>query len=278
MLLFAALTAARAGCKVLIVCPTGALVAHFRCSLPHLESIVIQTLHSAFAIRPGTTFSTYSPPGQHPRNAQNAQQKPLCCSLLHSSHMLSRLIAPVHPCAPAGSLRHFDLIIFDELSQVDTQLWSLVAVALGELPTTPFLLLSADMQQLQPVNGTSLAAALEHEVREGLLVAIELHLHAHARTSDATLLTFLQSLRTSTPSLHALRTFFADRVLPDDFKALAAWAVDFEKASKVVVTLLTVTNHAAAVFNNHRVALLLQDDAAVCPDADPRSGALLLTM
>ena len=158
---------------------------------------------------------------------------------------------------------------------MDAHLWSLVAVALGELPTTPFLLLSADTQQLRPVNATSLAAALEHEVSEGLLMAIELHLHAHARTSDAMLLTFLQSLRTSTPSLHALRTFFAERVLPDDFKALAAWAVDFEKASKVVVTLLTVTNHAAAVFNNRRVALPLQDGDVACPDADPRTGAFL---
>ena len=71
------LDATRQGCRVLVACPTGALVNTYRERLPASGNIVIETIHGCFRI------------------TREADQ----------------------PYQPPGRLRHFDLIIFDEISQ-----------------------------------------------------------------------------------------------------------------------------------------------------------------
>ena len=78
-----AVDAARNGARVLIACPIGALVATYRQRLPPGEQIVVETIHSVFKIT-RQRDQLYIPPGR---------------------------------------LRHFDLIIFDEISQKDAHVW-----------------------------------------------------------------------------------------------------------------------------------------------------------
>ena len=54
---------------------------------------------------------------------------------------------------PPGRLRQYDLIILDEVSQIDAEVWSCLQVAFGELSPCPFVVLVGDFQQLQPVKG-----------------------------------------------------------------------------------------------------------------------------
>jgi hypothetical protein len=51
VIIYAAARAASTGAKVLIGCPTGALVTTYRDRLPGSDCIVVETIHSAFAIR-----------------------------------------------------------------------------------------------------------------------------------------------------------------------------------------------------------------------------------
>ena len=51
VIIYAAAKAASTGAKVMIGCPTGALVTTYRDRLPGTDSIVVETIHSAFAIR-----------------------------------------------------------------------------------------------------------------------------------------------------------------------------------------------------------------------------------
>ncbi|CAJ1358990.1 unnamed protein product, partial [Effrenium voratum] len=75
----AALDAAQDNCKVLIACPTGVLVAAYRERLQGVEGVTIETVHASFKITRDAD-AVYVPPGR---------------------------------------LRHFDLIVFDETSQLD---------------------------------------------------------------------------------------------------------------------------------------------------------------
>ena len=66
--------------KVLIACPTGALVTTLREKMPDNDKIVIETVHSAFKVARGEDLAHYNPPSR---------------------------------------LRQIDLIIFDEISQIE---------------------------------------------------------------------------------------------------------------------------------------------------------------
>ena len=78
-----ALNAATESTKVLIVCPIGPLVAAYRKRIPPGTNIVVETIHSSFKI------------------TRRADQV----------------------FVPPGRFRHFDLIIFDEISQQDAHVW-----------------------------------------------------------------------------------------------------------------------------------------------------------
>jgi len=63
-IIHAAYRAAETGCRVLILCPTGALVHAYKERLPPTDQIVVETLHSGFAISRKADKDTYAPPGR----------------------------------------------------------------------------------------------------------------------------------------------------------------------------------------------------------------------
>jgi hypothetical protein len=84
--------------------------------LPEVDNIVVETLHSGFAIYRGADEKAvqYSPPTR---------------------------------------LRRYDLILVDEGSQIEDHVGKKVYMAIKELPQKPFVLLAADFQQLNPISG-----------------------------------------------------------------------------------------------------------------------------
>ena len=99
--------------RVLILCPTGQLVASYRQRLPEHEHVRVDTIHAGMAIyREPESLVEHSPP---------------------------------------SALRGYDLILIDECSQLDNFIAQKIVHALMELPQKPFIAYAADDQQLQPV-------------------------------------------------------------------------------------------------------------------------------
>ena len=153
------------GFKVLVACPTGALVAAYRASLGQLPNVTVQTLHSAFALlgRPGT----YTPPGCYSL---------ACTPMMHCCTACPHRVATapsllLHPlsctCLAGGTLHDFDFLVFDEISQIGWIIWSRIAAAVSEMHASPVVALLGDFQQLQPLDGAPLRAALLHEIALG---------------------------------------------------------------------------------------------------------------
>ena len=122
VLVHAAVAAASAGYFVLILCPTGTLFHSYRDRLPESDRIVVETIHSAFAVRRQHDQAvTYAPPTR---------------------------------------LRKYDLILLDEASQVEDHVTQLLFMAIQELPQKPFVCVAADFQQLNPIQGGRLMQRL----------------------------------------------------------------------------------------------------------------------
>ena len=116
VIVHAAVEAATDGYNVLVLCPTGSLVASYRDRFPQCDGIVVETIHSGFAIYRGADRSAcqYSPPTR---------------------------------------LRRYDLILIDEASQIDDDIVRLVFMAIQELPQNPYVVIAADFAQLNPIAG-----------------------------------------------------------------------------------------------------------------------------
>ena len=114
VIIHAAYRAAEAGCRVLILCPTGALAHAYRERLPPTDQIIVETLHRGFSIARKVDMNTYSPPGR---------------------------------------LRRYDLIFIDEASQITDEIWDVLMVGIRELPQKPFVVVGADYQQVAPIGG-----------------------------------------------------------------------------------------------------------------------------
>ena len=114
VIIHAAYRAAESGARVLILCPTGALVHGYKERLPPTDQIVVETLHSGFSIARKVDKNTYSPPGR---------------------------------------LRRYDLIFIDEASQIDDAIFECLIVGIRELPQKPLVVIGADYQQVAPING-----------------------------------------------------------------------------------------------------------------------------
>ena len=214
VIIHAAVTAAQNGCRVLIGAPIGVLVAQYRARLPPGEEIVVETIHSAFKIG-------------RDRDAQYI---------------------------PPGRLRHYDLIIFDEVSQIDAQVWAALQTALSELSPYPYVVFVWDFQQLQPWQGQqTLYMAIEALKANGKLACVELQQHEAARCNDPAMLDFLTECRTTQPSRRRLETFFGGRKLPRAPEKAARFAADYERHTGDSFTFLTVTNKGAAMFNRARL-------------------------
>ena len=210
-----ALQAAEDGAHVLIACPIGPLVSTYRKRIPANTSIVVETIHSAFKI--------------------------------------TRKADELH--IPPGRLRHFDLIIFDEVSQKDEHVWTQVKDSLAELVPGPFVVFVGDFQQLQPISGDALLqSALDVWVHRGLLKKIVLQQHAAARCTDGRMLDFLNYIRCHQPSRALLENFFHGRKLRNDPDAAVRASMVLEASQQGrTFTFLTATNKGAAALNAARV-------------------------
>ena len=226
----AALDAAQDNCKVLIACPTGVLVAAYRERLQGVEGVTIETVHASFKITRDAD-AVYVPPGR---------------------------------------LRHFDLIVFDEMSQLDDAVWQKVQTALAELSPGPFTAFVGDFQQLQPVAGQGvLQQTLQDAAQTQSLKHIELQQHEFARSKDPKLLDFLSLVRVRQPTRQRIQEFFGERRLPDNLPTAVQTAVAIEARlanndSRVEpkVTFLTVTNKEAKKANLARLQLEFPEAAA----------------
>jgi len=104
-IIHAAHRAAEGGARVLILCPTGALVHAYKERLPPTDQIVVETLHAGFSIARKADSKTYAPPGR---------------------------------------LRRYDLIFIDEASQISNAIYDCLMVGISELPQRPFVVVAAD--------------------------------------------------------------------------------------------------------------------------------------
>ncbi|CAE7393007.1 USP17L21, partial [Symbiodinium pilosum] len=212
------------GCRVLIAGPIGLLVSMYRLRLPNSENLTMETIHSAFRIV---------------RDADAAY-------------------------IPPGRLRQYDLIIFDEISQVEASTWAKLKTALGELSPCPFVVFVGDFQQLQPLaGGPALQQDLHRQVEAKDLPLVELHHHEAARSVDPDMLAFLEVARVSQPSRSALEHFFRGRVWSSDVQQAAQAAERVENAGDGIFTFLTVTNRGAASLNLARLALEFPSEAEI---------------
>ena len=214
VVIFAACAAAARGDRVLIACPVGALVDVYRTRLPAGEDIVIETVHASFRIT---------------RKADEQY-------------------------VPPGRLRHFDLMILDEASQLDSHVWEQIRLACGVLQPGPYFVVVGDFQQLS--GGQQLKDDLDHQVGAGALLRhIVLQQHEAARTSDPVLLAFLNWVRRHQPTRAQLSAFFGARRLSKNRRQAVQASREIEQNKQRPFTFLTVTNKAARDMNRLRLAV-----------------------
>ena len=215
VLIECALRAARSGAKVLIACPTALLQDTYNMRMPNHENISVETVHSSFRIT---------------RDADEVY-------------------------VPPGRLRHFDVIIFDEISTLDGDVWRKVKTALSELSSPPIAIWAGDFSQLQSVTGeTTMQDDILREVSAGHLRHVELLQHAFARSNDRALLAFLAHVRSHQPSRPQLLDFFRRRRLDSSPEEVTRNALRLERENGGKrFTILTVTNAAAARYNAARL-------------------------
>ena len=122
VLLEMAIRCAKAGLRVLIVCPTGQLVHSFKSQLPDvdgIENVQVDTIHGVLGYK---------------RKGADEQVQ----------------------WAPPSALRRIDVILIDEASQYDDREWQRFTQSLAEQPHLPYVMAVADFQQLQPVSSGGL--------------------------------------------------------------------------------------------------------------------------
>ena len=117
VLLEIAIRCAKAGLRVLIVCPTGQLVHSFKSQLPEvdgIECVQVDTIHGVL---------------RYKRRGPDEKVQ----------------------WAPPSALRRIDVILLDEASQYDNTEWVRFMQSVVEQPHLPYVAAVADFQQLQPV-------------------------------------------------------------------------------------------------------------------------------
>ncbi|OLP86649.1 Ubiquitin carboxyl-terminal hydrolase 26 [Symbiodinium microadriaticum] len=223
VIIAAAQRAVEEGCRVLIAGPIGLLVSLYRTRLPASPNLTMETLHASFRVT-RTADEQYIPPGR---------------------------------------LRCYDLIIFDEISQIDAHVWRTLQTALAELHPQPFVVFVGDFQQLQPILGAhQLQIDLERQAAAAQLPTIELQPHAGARSTDPVMLNFLNEVRIGQPSRATLQRFFVGRIFSKDPAVAARQARAFEEETRQQFTFLTVTNRGAYSMNMKCLRLDFPDVAA----------------
>ena len=202
----AALRAAMSGMRVLIVCPTGQLAHQFKAQLPEvdgIENIQIDTIHGVLK---------YKRPGKD----QQVRW------------------------APPSALRRMDLILVDEGSQYDDTEWERFFQCIKEQPHSPFTVVVADFQQLQPVvSGGSCRYFCEKMPK--------VELDTVYRSTDEAHLVFLNRVRYSQPSKETLRDYFGDRHWRNySLEACVAYSMEIAQETGKPFTWLTATNRGSS--------------------------------
>ena len=237
VLIQCALTCAENNGRVLIACPTALLQDTYNMRMPLHENISIQTVHSTFRIT---------------RDADEVY-------------------------VPPGRLRHLDLIIFDEVSTLDKDVWRKIKVALSELTPAPVCVWAGDFSQLQSVTKeTHMRDDMHREVACGNLRHVELLQHEFARSNDESLLSFLSHVRSHQPTRSQLTEFFGPRRIPSDPDVATAAALRLEAQTGKRFTFLTVTNAAAEKYNAARLRVQFRSAIAALGEdgvpGDPTTG------
>ena len=213
VLLECALIAVRAGQRVLIVCPTGALVYSFKSLLPDvegIENIQVDTIHGLLK---------YKRPGEDTEHKSNAW-------------------------APPSALRRIDLILVDEGSQYDDKEWIRFYQSVKEQPHRPMVVVVADFQQLQPVN----AAVSQRLCQRWCESQEKVRLDTVYRSSDPEHLVFLNEIRNGQPDRSTLREYFGDRIWHrrDSLDVAVGRGMKIAEETGKPFSWLTSTNRGAA--------------------------------
>ena len=202
------------GARVFIGCPTGVLVSTYKNRMPESDLVTVQTIHSGFRILRKQDAKTYNPP---------------------------------------SSLRHYDVFIFDEVSQLDDAIARLLIYTLLQMPNKPLVLWVGDQQQLQPIgSGGYLRQFLEQESMKQLVLAM----HDKARSKDPILLDWLHKVRTQQPEKQAIRDFFGNRHLGYNMHKAVLWCIEQRPDNQLPITWLTCTMRGAAKVNAHYLTIL----------------------
>ena len=224
VLVHSAIRAVAQHMRVLILCPTGALVHRYRERFPESDKIVVETIHSSFQIfREQDEVVQYSPPTR---------------------------------------LRQFDLILLDEASQVEDHIARKLMLGLAELPQKPFVVFTADFQQLNPVQGGGLMRRICDDLPQKVLTQI-------FRTNDDVLRNFCSIVRLQQPAKDEVVSFFGDRTFYCSLVQAVRHGIELHRSSGKMFTWLTVTNKGAEKVNRAALEILgySQDlDRGLCGD------------
>ena len=238
VLLECALIAARAGQRVLIVCPTGALVYSFKAQLPDeagVENIAVDTIQGVLK---------YKRPGPDTDHKSNAW-------------------------APPSALRRIELILIDEASQYDDREFERFYNAWKEQPHRPMVVIVADFQQLQPIG----AETSRHLAYHFCMTQETVKLDTVYRSNDAEHLVFLNRIRSTQPDRKTLADYFAERRWPKQdhphsLDKCVARGMSIAEMSEKPFTWLTSTNAGASEVCEAALRLLKitpQELAQGCP-------------
>ena len=145
--------------------------------------------------------------------------------------------------APPSRLRHIDLFLIDEGSQIEDGIAQRLRIALAELPHRPVIVVAADHRQLRPIFGGM-------EMLEWCMEMDAHYLKTVHRTDDPLLLNFLTHVRTSQPTRHFLESFYADRHLHRSLEIAVGQGLVLQKRRGHHFMWLCVTNKGAATINN----------------------------
>ena len=141
---------------------------------------------------------------------------------------------------PPSALRRIDLILMDEGSQYEDREWTRLFQCIKEQPHSPYCVLVADFQQLQPVVSGGKCRAFSECMRK-------VQLRTVYRSADPAHLVFLNSIREEQPSRGRLVEYFGDR----HWKGLTLMAyvkrgMQLARDKGVPFTWLTATNRGAS--------------------------------
>ena len=123
-------------------------------------------------------------------------------------------------------------------------------VPVQEFPDV-FVVFAGDQGQLAPVHGNAFSRWLQLQKDAGVK-HITLLQHEFARSTDPTLLDFLKTVRCHRPSRASLDEFFGGRLWECSPEAAIAKSMELERTTGKSFVFLTVTNGAAARWNQLR--------------------------